>query len=710
MNYRKKQIFKTSFSILLSIFFLFHLLFFLTNAINNKISIGTAITKKNNKTYDEVELSYFYGQDDKPLDLFLKKFSFGQNVKQFLLPLTRNFNNNNNKTYKFLVSSIPELDIEIQLDCEVTVNGLSENCKTVQYNFFPPYLDNIIENNKNLLQFCLKNNIVNSDCSTLNETVVKKSKRWEDDQAEVTVVPYSFVFRVKKTVQYLLHDLECEENMEWWANTSTYTLLSGTSANKIQFNHSACKFADQLYYLPENLGFDDNDEETINTFILSSTITKELSTILNLGMITYFLAKARDTDFFPPSDFENSMLIYTVELMEAILEVEGRQSHAAMIAALCRRILEDHDAASAHYVAAARLNYPFPRDTFYQSVGRMNGMLFEYTKIDDDNPILTYSVPFKLIHDAEQINHLIDSNIFDDSWKIVANEYMELAKEFAKKDEKEHALGKHIQPENGIPKQILRKIPEDKTNILETYGRILYVRPTPAIFPKSNALGDWDGKLITDMYINTAPSSIATIDNFLSPVAMNEMYQYLTKSTIFLDTKGYYETRGYLGAYMELGMAPGLLFQIVSELRSKIPKILGDYKLTQAWAYKYVEDMDGINVHADDAAVNLNVWITPDDANLNPDDGGLYVYDKQPPDTWNFAQTNEYASNINKFLDEEPKANKINVKYKQNRCVMFHSNLFHETGKLKFKKGFLNRRINLTLLFGGRHTRKRSWD
>ena len=49
--------------------------------------------------------------------------------------------------------------------------------------------------------------------------------------------------------------------MEWWANTSTYTLLSGTSANKIQFNHSACKFADQLYYLPENLGFDDNDEE-----------------------------------------------------------------------------------------------------------------------------------------------------------------------------------------------------------------------------------------------------------------------------------------------------------------------------------------------------------------------------------------------------------------------------------------------------------------
>lgn len=42
--------------------------------------------------------------------------------------------------------------------------------------------------------------------------------------------------------------------------------------------------------------------------------------------------------------------------------------------------------------------------------------------------------------------------------------------------------------------------------------------------------------------------------------------------------------------------------------------------------------MDGIAVHADSASVNLNFWVTPDDANLDPDSGGLVVYPKVPPE------------------------------------------------------------------------------
>ena len=41
--------------------------------------------------------------------------------------------------------------------------------------------------------------------------------------------------------------------------------------------------------------------------------------------------------------------------------------------------------------------------------------------------------------------------------------------------------------------------------------------------------------------------------------------------------------------------------------------------------------MNGIAVHADHAAVNLNFWVTPDDANLDPSSGGLVVYPKAPP-------------------------------------------------------------------------------
>lgn len=41
--------------------------------------------------------------------------------------------------------------------------------------------------------------------------------------------------------------------------------------------------------------------------------------------------------------------------------------------------------------------------------------------------------------------------------------------------------------------------------------------------------------------------------------------------------------------------------------------------------------MDGITVHADVAKVNLNFWVTPDEANLDPSSGGLVVYPKEPP-------------------------------------------------------------------------------
>lgn len=41
--------------------------------------------------------------------------------------------------------------------------------------------------------------------------------------------------------------------------------------------------------------------------------------------------------------------------------------------------------------------------------------------------------------------------------------------------------------------------------------------------------------------------------------------------------------------------------------------------------------MDGIAVHADSATVNLNFWLTPDEANLDPTSGGLVVYPKVPP-------------------------------------------------------------------------------
>ena len=42
----------------------------------------------------------------------------------------------------------------------------------------------------------------------------------------------------------------------------------------------------------------------------------------------------------------------------------------------------------------------------------------------------------------------------------------------------------------------------------------------------------------------------------------------------------------------------------------------------------------------------------------------------------------------------------MTVPYKSNRAVLFDSALFHETDRFTFQKGYQNRRINLTILYG----------
>ena len=42
----------------------------------------------------------------------------------------------------------------------------------------------------------------------------------------------------------------------------------------------------------------------------------------------------------------------------------------------------------------------------------------------------------------------------------------------------------------------------------------------------------------------------------------------------------------------------------------------------------------------------------------------------------------------------------LTVPYAQNRVVLFRSDLFHESGPVKFRPGYENHRINITLLFG----------
>jgi tetratricopeptide (TPR) repeat protein len=195
----------------------------------------------------------------------------------------------------------------------------------------------------------------------------------------------------------------------------------------------------------------------------------------------------------------------------------------------------------------------------------------------------------------------------------------------------------------------------------------------------------------------SARPQIVVIDELLTNEALDKLRRFCLDSTVWRQV---YEG-GYLGAFPEHGFAPPLLAQIVEELRTTYPAIIEDYPLLRFWAFKYGSSLRGIKKHADFAAVNVNFWITPDEANLDPGHGGLVVWDAAAPQDWDFARYNAAEDDICAFLKAR-NSRPVTVPYRANRAVIFDSDLFHETDVINFKPGYENRRINITLLFGRR--------
>ena len=110
-------------------------------------------------------------------------------------------------------------------------------------------------------------------------------------------------------------------------------------------------------------------------------------------------------------------------------------------------------------------------------------------------------------------------------------------------------------------------------------------------------------------------------------------------------------SRGYIGAFLGKGMANKALLEFSTELKKSLKKIFLNYYLSQAWSFKYDANRDGIGVHADDARVNVNFWITNDSANMNSDNGGMIIWKKTPSDNASFKDFNSLES-MDKIKDE----------------------------------------------------------
>tara|TARA_B100000787_G_scaffold164219_1_gene146668 strand:+ start:337 stop:2322 length:1986 start_codon:yes stop_codon:yes gene_type:complete len=291
----------------------------------------------------------------------------------------------------------------------------------------------------------------------------------------------------------------------------------------------------------------------------------------------------------------------------------------------------------------------------------------------------------KIDHDIEQFTYLANLGYEVEKFNSLSQLYKQVSLEIDWSDEEIFLLSaKH---------QHLLK---------EAYNRPVNISDAPKVM--GGALNNTlQTKEITKSYFSHG-EGLTYIDDFLTPEALKSLKHFLLGSTIWFEVK----KGGYLGAYLSDGLACPLLLQIADNLRKKFPEVFKNHQLNQLWAFKYDSNahkdnnnLTGIKKHADFAAVNVNFWITPAAANLNPESGGLVVYDSPAPLEWDFKVYNTDVGD-EKIIQhlKDNSSGYTRIPYNENRAVIFNSNLIHETDKFEFKQGYENRRINITMLFG----------
>lgn len=189
---------------------------------------------------------------------------------------------------------------------------------------------------------------------------------------------------------------------------------------------------------------------------------------------------------------------------------------------------------------------------------------------------------------------------------------------------------------------------------------------------------------------------VAVIDDFLNEEALGGLRDYLEDDSSWA---GDSHIDGFMATYFETGLASPLTLQIVEETREAFPELLEDLPLIQGWAFRGTDPRGRIGMHADDAAISVNFWVTPDGANLDPDHGGLIVHRALPPADWAVTGYDEDKEKIEGWIAEN-ETDPLEIPYRANRAVLFDSRLFHGSAPVQFKPGTGNQRINITLLFG----------
>jgi tetratricopeptide (TPR) repeat protein len=295
-------------------------------------------------------------------------------------------------------------------------------------------------------------------------------------------------------------------------------------------------------------------------------------------------------------------------------------------------------------------------------------------RLERQAKFLTFATRSKLRHDGEQFRYLAAHRRDRSRFDTLVRAYESVAKDF--------------------PDQPAELSSQQRDLLGDDYNTAIAVADAPEM-PGGAVAARADVKDLTRQFQAGPPGAIF-LDDLLTPRALAALRRFLLESTIWHD---FSHIGGFVASYLEDGLACPLVLQIADEVRQTFPELLAEHPLSQAWAFKGLEGSSAVDVHADDAAISLNFWITPTSANVTPERGGLAVCREPPPGDWEIRDYDADQQRIVAFLEQNG-GNTLRVPYRENRGVLFESRLFHASDHPSFAPSYENHRINMTFLFG----------
>jgi tetratricopeptide (TPR) repeat protein len=362
------------------------------------------------------------------------------------------------------------------------------------------------------------------------------------------------------------------------------------------------------------------------------------------------------------------------DLSSTLLE-QHRFEEAEAAARAVLQIAPEHGSASLWlgYALFHQGDYARASDAFLAPVRWLRAL---GAHADDEHSTFTHMSRTKLEQDTEQLEYLIEQGRLDPQYHHLLDDYRDFAARHAANTDR----------------TVMLEVPPDDP-IAPYFNRLVVDAPQAAI-PGGALNPELDARAIESAFHADA-LGYTQFDQLLNDQALAALQRYCLEASIWFEMKFHSE----VGSSLCNGFCCPLLLQIAAEIRAAFPSVFGRYLFATCWTYKYFQDESDGHIHADNGAASLNLWITPDESNLEPDEGGLVLWNKSVPDAY-FDVSGEEMARMSRAIIAQPDAEPGYVSYACNRAMMFRSNVLHKTHRLKFKNAYQQRRVSITFLYG----------